>query len=170
MVTPKSARDILINEVKEIHSGERQLSRVLPKLLKRVQSESLKEKLQQRQEQGAIIIEGIDKALERMEVTKARPKNVAVEGLIEDINQHLEEIEDPRLLDPVVLASIQKIEHYCIAAWGTARSLASSQGEQSIVSLMERALNDGKKYDEEMTELAEREVNPAMEREPEPAD
>ena len=170
MVTPKSARDILIKELKEIHSGERQLSRVLPKLLKRVQSEQLRQKLQQRQEQGATIIEGLDKALEQMEVTKARPKNVAVEGLIEDINQHMEEIEDPTLLDPVLLASIQKIEHYCIAAWGTARSLATSQGEQSIVALMEQALNDGKKYDQEMTELAEREVNPAMERELEPAD
>ena len=113
-----------------------------------------------------MLIEGLDSAFEEMEVTKARPKNVAAEGLIEDVNQHLEEIEDPKLLDPVLLASIQKIEHYCIAAWGTARSLAASQGEKTVVQLMERALKDGKKYDEEMTDLAEKEVNPAMEMEP----
>ncbi len=70
----------------------------------------------------------------------------------------------------MLLASIQKIEHYCIAAWGTAKSLANAQGEKTVVELMEQALNEGKRYDEEMTELAEREVNPAMERELEPAE
>ncbi len=97
-----------------------------------------------------------------MEVTKARPKNVAAEGLIEDINQHLEEIEDPKLLDPVLLASIQKVEHYCVAAWGTATSLGRLLGQKKVVQLMERALDDGKRYDQELTELAEKELNPAM--------
>ena len=170
MAKPKTSRDILVTELKEIHSAERQLSRILPKLAKRTQSEPLRAKLEERMEQGTILIEGLDRALEEMEVTKARPKNVAVEGLIEDINQHMEEIEDPKLLDPVLLSSIQKVEHYCIAAWGTARSLAKSHGEQTVVELMELALRDGKKYDEEMTELAESEVNPAMQLELEPAE
>jgi ferritin-like metal-binding protein YciE len=169
MAKPKNSRDILITELKEIHSAERQLSRVLPKLAKRTQSEPLRAKLEERMEQGTMLIEGLDRALEEMEVTKARPKNVAVEGLIEDINQHMEEIEDPKLLDPVLLASMQKVEHYCIAAWGTARSLAKAHQEQTVVELMEVALRDGKRYDEEMTELAESEVNPAMQREMEPA-
>ena len=166
----KSPRDILVNELKEIHSAERQMSRFLPKLTKRADSEELKKKLQERQEQGEMIIEGLDEAFDHMDVTKARPKNVAVEGLIEDISQHMDSIEDPQLLDPVLLAGIQKIEHYCIAAWGTARSLAQQQGEKTVVQLMERALKQGKEYDDQMTELAEREVNPAMERELESAD
>ena len=164
MVMLKSARDILVNELKEIHSAERQLSRVLPRLMKRVESEPLRKKLEERQGQGEILIQGLDEAFNQMEVTKARPKNVAVEGLIEDINQHLEEIKDTKLLDPVLLASIQKVEHYCIAAWGTARSLADRQGERTVVKLMERALKEGKQYDDEMTQLAESEVNPEMER------
>ena len=170
MVMLKSARDILVNELKEIHSAERQLSRVLPRLMKRVESEPLRKKLEERQGQGEILIQGLDEAFNQMEVTKARPKNVAIEGLIEHINQHLEEIKDAKLLDPVLLASIQKVEHYCIAAWGTARSLADRQGERTVVKLMERALKEGKQYDEEMTQLAESEVNPAMERSLEPAE
>ena len=170
MVMLKSARDILVNELKEIHSAERQLSRVVPKLMKRVESEPLRQMLEQRLRQGEILIEGLDEAFGQMEVTKARPKNVAVEGLIEDINQHLEEIKEANLLDPVLLASIQKVEHYCIAAWGTARSLADRQGEQDVVKLMEQALSEGKQYDDEMTQLAEKELNPAMERELEPAE
>ena len=162
MPTPKSARDILVTELKEIHSAERQLSRAMPKLLRRIQSDSLKQKLNDRLEQGTLIIDSLDDAFERMEVTKARPKNIAAEGLIEDINQHLDELDDPKLLEPVLLASIQKIEHYCIAAWGTAASLGRLIGEQELVQVMERALKQGKAYDEQLTELAERELNPAM--------
>jgi len=170
MPVPRSPQDILTTELKEIYSAERQLSRALPKLVKRVDSGPLKQKLEQRLQEGETIIEGLDKIFEQMEVTKARPKNIAVEGLIEDINEHLEQIDEPKLLDPVILASLQKVEHYCIAAWGTARSLAQAQKEQPVVQLMERALKEGKQYDEQMTQLAEREVNPAMERELEPVE
>ncbi|HEX8224650.1 MAG TPA: DUF892 family protein [Allosphingosinicella sp.] len=162
MAKPKSALDILVKELKEIHSAERQMSRLVPKLLKRIDSESLRKRLETRRDQGAMIIEGLDEIFEEMEVTKARPKNVAAEGLIEDVNQHLEEIDDPRLLDPVLLASIQKIEHYCVAAWGTAASLGRLLNENKVVQLMERALRDGKQYDEELTQLAEKEINPRM--------
>ena len=60
MSAPKSARDILLTELKEIHSAERQMSRALPKLLRQIQSEELKRMLEQRREQGATIIEELD--------------------------------------------------------------------------------------------------------------
>ena len=162
MPAPRSAQEILTTELKEIYSAEQQLSRAIPRLAKRVSSERLREMLQQRREQGATLLEELDRAFEEMEVRRGRAKNVAAEGLIEDVNQHLEEIQDERLLDPVLLASVQKIEQYCIAAWGTARSLGRLLGQERVVQAMERVLEEGKRYDEEMTRLAEEEVNPAM--------
>jgi ferritin-like metal-binding protein YciE len=97
-----------------------------------------------------------------MEITKARPKNVAAEGLLEDINQHLEEIQDDRLLEPVLVAGIQKLEHYCIAAWGTARSMGKLLDEERVIKSMERVLDEGKELDEQLTRLAEEELNPMM--------
>jgi ferritin-like metal-binding protein YciE len=158
----KSPQDLLTQEVKEIHSAERQLSRAIPKLAKAAGSEKLREMLQRRREQGAILIEALDEALEEMEVTKARVKNVAIEGLIEDATQHVEEIEDEKMLDAALIGAVQKVEHYCIAAWGTTRSMGQLFGQQKVVEAMERALEEGKRYDEEMTQLAESEVNPAM--------
>jgi ferritin-like metal-binding protein YciE len=158
----RSPQDLLTQEVKEIHSAERQLSRAIPKLAKAVGSDKLREMLQRRREQGAILIEALDEALEEMEVGKARVKNVAIEGLIEDASQHVEEIEDEKMLDAALIGAVQKIEHYCIAAWGTTRSMGQLFGQQKVVEVMERALEEGKRYDEEMTRLAESEVNPAM--------
>ena len=158
----KSPQDLLTQEVKEIHGAERQLSRAIPKLAKAAGSEKLREMLQRRREQGAILIEALDEALEEMEVSKARVKNVAIEGLIEDATQHVDEIDNEKMLDAALIGAVQKVEHYCIAAWGTARSMGQLFGQQKVVEAMEQAIEEGKRYDEEMTQLAESEINPAM--------
>jgi ferritin-like metal-binding protein YciE len=158
----RSAEDILTTELKEIYSAERQLSRMLPRLSKKVSSDRLRDMLEQRREQSTMLMEQLDEALEEMEVSKGRVKNPAAEGLLDDATQHLEQIEDDKLIDPVLLSDIQKIEHYCIAAWGTARSLGRLLDEQKVVKAMEQVLDDGKRFDEELTKLAEQEINPQM--------
>jgi len=158
----KAPQDLLTQEIKEIHSAERQLSRAIPKLAKAVSSEKLREMLQRRKEQGAILIESLDEALEEMEVSKARVKNATIEGLIEDATQHIDEINDEKMLDAALIGAVQKVEHYCIAAWGTARAMGELFGQPKVVEAMQTAIDEGKRYDEEMTQLAQSEVNPAM--------
>ncbi|MDB5450543.1 MAG: hypothetical protein JWQ52_1671 [Phenylobacterium sp.] len=162
MPSPRSPEDILATELKEIYSAERQLIRTLPRLTRRVQHPRLKEMLETRRQQGETLIEELDNAFEQMDVPKSRPKNVAAEGLLEDINDHLEQIQDPRMLEPILIAGIQKLEHYCIAAWGTARSMGRLLGQEPVIRAMDHVLDEGKRMDEELTQLAEDEVNPAM--------
>src|SRR3954465_14410622 len=162
MPVPRSPEDLLTTELKEIYSAERQLTRALPKLQKQVASERLREMLNKRRNQGTALIEQLDEIFEEMKVSKGRLKNVAAEGLLEDMNQHVEEIKEEKLLDPVLLASLQKVEHYCIAAWGTAASMGRLMGQKAVVETMEKVLEEGKQFDSELTKLAEQEVNPAM--------
>jgi ferritin-like metal-binding protein YciE len=162
MAALRSAEDLFHNELKEIHSAERQLSRSLPKLMKQVSSDRVRHLLDQRREQAANLLEQLDEAFDEMDVRKVRHKNVAAEGLIEDANQHIEQIDDERFLDPLLIAAMQKIEHYCIAAWGTAASMGRLLGEEKIIQTMERVLEEGKRFDAEMTRIAEEEVNPKM--------
>jgi ferritin-like metal-binding protein YciE len=162
MSAPKTAQDILVTELKEIYSAERQFSRAVPKLSRAISSQGLRDALQGRRDQGAGIIDELDSIFEDMGVTKARPKNVAAEGLIEDMNEHLEEIDNPAFLDAVLLGAVQKLEHYCIAAWATSASLGRLLNQPAVVSLMERVLEEGKRDDQALTQLAESEINPAM--------
>jgi ferritin-like metal-binding protein YciE len=74
----------------------------------------------------------------------------------------VQEIEAGPALDTVLIAAIQKTEHYCIAAWGTVRSLAQALEQNDVARAMERALKEGKAYDERLTELAEQEVTPLL--------
>jgi ferritin-like metal-binding protein YciE len=156
------ATELLVLELQEIHSAESQLSRMLPRLGKSARSETLSGMLETRQAQGQRLIEEIESSLEEMEDSPGRKKNVAAEGLINDLREHVQEIEQGPALDAVLIAGIQKTEHYCIAAWGTAKSLGEATGQTRIVKTMERVLKEGKTLDEELTQLAEREITPAL--------
>src|SRR5215213_219602 len=107
----RSAEDLLTTELKQIHSAERQLSRALPRLARQVDSDRLRQMLDQRREQGAGLIERIEDALEEMRTTKGRPKNIVAEALIEDANDRLGDIEEDAMIDAFVLAAVQKTEH-----------------------------------------------------------
>ena len=162
MPAMRSPQDLMMMELKEIYSAEKQLMRALPKLQKQVTSQRLRQMLDRRREQGMETLEHLDEIFDEMQTRKGRVKNLAAEGLLEDMLQHLDEIEDEAMLDAVLLASMQKLEHYCIAAWGTVASMGRLMGQRSAVNAMERLLAEGKRFDGELTTLAEREINPAM--------
>lgn len=156
------ATELLQLELQEIHSAENQLARMLPRIVKASESEKLQQMLEERQQQGERLIQELETVFDEMEASPGRKKNVAAEGLINDIREHIQEIEQGPALDAVLIAAIQKTEHYCIAAWGTARSLAQAVGEESTVEAMERALKEGKTMDEQLTKLAEQEITPQL--------
>jgi len=156
------ANELLVLELQEIHSAETQLARQLPRLSKAVQSATLREMLDERLEEGERIIKDIEGVFDELEGSPGRRRNPAAEGLINDAREHLQEIDRGPALDCVLIGAMQKTEHYCIAAWGTAKALAQAVKQKSAASAMERALKEGGRYDESLTDLAEKEVTPAL--------
>lgn len=154
--------ELLVLELQQIHSAESQLARQLPRLSKAVQSDRLREMLDERLEEGERILKEVENALDEMEASPGRRKNVAAEGLINDAREHVQEMERGPALDCTLIGSIQKTEHYCIAAWGTARALAKATGQKAAVTAMDRALKEGGPYDEKLTALAEKEITPEL--------
>ena len=160
-VAPDGA-ELLALELQQIRSAESELSRVLPSLAQAVESEELRELLQLREQQGKRILGELEAAFDELEEDPPEKKNPAAEGLIEAAQERVREIEEGPALDAALIAGIQKVEHYCIAAWGTAKSLAKATGHETTVRAMEQELKDGKRLDEKLTELAEKEVTPAL--------
>lgn len=156
------AKELLVLELQEIHSAENQLARVLPKLIKAADSEALGKMLEERQSQGERLITEVEAALEELDESPGRKKNVAAEGLVNDAREHVQEIDRGPALDAVLIGALQKTEHYCIAAWGTTRALAEALENTTVVKSMERALKEGKTVDEQFTKLAEQEVTPSL--------
>jgi ferritin-like metal-binding protein YciE len=156
------ATELLVLELQEIHSAESQLSRVLPRLAKALDSEELGTLMEERLTEGERIIKEIEAVFEEMDESPGRKKNVAAEGLINDAREHVQEIEAGPALDAVLIGAMQKTEHYCIAAWGTARALAQAVGQKAATRAMERALKEGGPFDERLTKLAAEEITPAL--------
>lgn len=156
------AQDLMLNELREIHSAENQLTKNLPRLMKLVETDSFRQMLETRLDQGERLIEQIDDIFDEMDTSPGRKRNVAAEGLITDLREHTQEIEEGPALDAAMIAGIQKTEHYCIAAWGTAKALGQALGEEHVIRAMQQAIDEGKEMDRELTRLAEEEVTPQL--------
>jgi ferritin-like metal-binding protein YciE len=156
------ATELLVLELQEIHSAESQLSRVLPRLSKSLDSEELGTLMEERLVEGERIIREIEAVFDEMDESPGRKKNVAAEGLINDAREHVQEIEAGPALDAVLIGAMQKTEHYCIAAWGTAKALAQAVGQKTATRAMERALKEGGPFDERLTKLAASKITPAL--------
>jgi ferritin-like metal-binding protein YciE len=154
--------ELLVLELQEIHSAENQLSRILPRLAKAAESATLQKMLEERLAEGERLLKDVETGLDELEASPGRKKNVAAEGLVNDAREHVQEIAAGPALDAVLIGALQKTEHYCIAAWGTVRALGQALGQKDIARAMERALKEGKAYDERLTELAEQEVTPGL--------
>ena len=154
--------ELLVLELQDIHSAERQLAAVLPRMAKAMRSGELKQMMEERLTKGEMLLRDIEGALEEEGESPGRKKNVAAEGLIADAREQMQEIESGPALDSVLTAAMQKTEHYCIASWGTAKALASATGQTTAVRAMDRALKDGGKFDERLTQLAESKLMPAL--------
>jgi ferritin-like metal-binding protein YciE len=154
--------ELLATELREIYSAEKQLSRALPKIMKTVESDGVKQHIETRVERGERLVQELERGLESLGESPGRKKNVVAEALIADIQEHIQEIDRGPALDAILIGALQKTEHYCIAAWGTARAMAEEIGEDEIVQSMQRGIDEGKEMDQELTRLAEEEVMPML--------
>jgi ferritin-like metal-binding protein YciE len=153
---------LLALELQQIQSAEDQLARELPRFAKTVESAALRRLLEQRLKQGRRLRREVDGALKRMDGGSRPRRNAAAQGLINDARERVRDVQAGPALDAVVIAGIQKTEHYCMAAWGTAKSLARATGSKEATRTMDSALKEGKVLDRELTRVAEREVTPAL--------
>jgi ferritin-like metal-binding protein YciE len=156
----QSPQELLVHELHGIEDAETEASRALEGQLEDVENSQLQRLLQRRMQQGQRLLKEVQKNLEKLNGQEGGRENEAARGLIREAQQLLQEIEAPDIKEAVLIASVQKLEHYCIAVWGTVKAIAREMGEEQLAKAMERALKEGYKLDEELTRLAESRINP----------
>lgn len=155
----QTAQELLAYEVRKIEDAESQASKALQQMSRDVRNKQLAQLLEQRLKQGQRILETARKASEKLDGKSPRAQNAAARGLIEEAQSLVGEVRTPEMKEAAVIAGAQGLEHYCIAAWGTVKALAREAGEQELVKAMERAVEEGYRWDEQMSKLAEGRVN-----------
>jgi len=155
----KTLQDLFVHSLSDIYSAEKQLTKALPKLARAASNPKLSAAFEAHLEETRGQIERIDQVVEACDLKLKRMKCAAMEGLVEEGHEVIEEIEKGPVLDAALIAAAQKVEHYEISSYGTLCVLAKQLGFKEAVPLLKATLGEEKSTDEKLSVLAESETN-----------
>lgn len=155
----KSLQDLLVDQLKDLYSAEHQILKALPKMAKAASSEELREGFEEHLRQTEKQVERLDEICEQLEVSPRGKACQALEGLVKEGKELMEEDAEPEVLDAGLIAAAQKVEHYEMASYGCARTWAEQLGLSEVARLLQETFEEEKETDEKLTKLAEQGVN-----------
>lgn len=154
-MTVKTIEELFIHELSDIYSAEKQLTKALPKLARASSSPALAAAFESHLEETQGQVERIDQIVELLGIRLKRIKCAAMEGLVEEGKEVIDEIAKGPLRDAALIGGGNKVEHYEIASYGTLAAMAKKLGYKDAVPLLLETLNEEKAADQKLTLLAE---------------
>ncbi len=154
-----SLESLFVDQLKDLYNAEQQIMKALPKMAKAASNSELKSGFEQHLEQTKKQAERLEQIFEELEIQPKGKKCVAMEGLIEEGQSIIKDATQPNVLDAGLIAAAQKVEHYEIAGYGTARTYASLLGLSEAANLLQETLTEEEQTDRKLTDLAETSIN-----------
>jgi ferritin-like metal-binding protein YciE len=155
-----SLEPLMIEELRDILDAEKQVTKALPKMARAASSEQLRAAFEEHQQQTSGQIQRLNQVFEEIGERPRGKTCEAMKSLIEEGQQMLEEVEPGPTRDALLIASAQKVEHYEMAAYGTARTFAALLGHREAARLLEETLEQEKETDARLTNIAVSVSNP----------
>jgi ferritin-like metal-binding protein YciE len=155
----KTLSDLLVHELKDLMSAEKQLTKALPKMVKAATNEDLKRAIEEHLEETQGQVERLEAIFGELDIPNRGTKCKAMEGLIQEGKEILEQDMDDEVRDAAIIAAAQRVEHYEIAGYGCARTFAQMLGHDRAAALLQETLDEEKAADEKLTEIAMQSVN-----------
>ena len=155
----KTLDDLFHETLKDIYYAEKKILTTLPKMAKAAQSEELQAAFEKHEGETEGQVDRLEKVFEMIEQPAKGKTCDAINGMIDESKEIMKEFRGSAALDAGLLAAAQAVEHYEISRYGTLKTWAKELGLDEAVSLLEETLEEEKKTDEALTELAESAVN-----------
>lgn len=153
--------DLFVEELRDIHSAERQLTKALPRMAKAAQSPKLRQAFESHLKETERQIERLDRIFSELEERATGKKCVGMEGLVAEGKEMMQEDGEPAVIDAALIAAAQRVEHYEIAAYGCVRNYADLLGYTAAARLLQQSLDEEEAADAKLSALAEGGVNAA---------
>ncbi len=157
-----SLKDLYIDELKDLLSAEKQLTKAIPKMAKAASSKELRNGFETHLEQTKGHVQRLEEIFTMLNAKGGGKKCVGMEGIIQEGEEVMSEDYDSDVMDAALISAAQRVEHYEIAAYGTACTYAELLGESEHASLLGQTLEEEKETDEKLTELS-KQINVAAE-------
>ena len=155
----KDLNELFLDTLKDIYSAERQILKALPKMAKAASSDELRAAFEKHHDETETHVERLDKIFEALGKAARGKKCDAIEGIIDEGKEIMEEYAEKPALDAGLLAAAQAVEHYEISRYGTLKAWAQKLNMPEAVKLLDQTLAEEKKTDETLTKIAETAVN-----------
>jgi ferritin-like metal-binding protein YciE len=151
--------DLYTDLLKDLYSAEKQLVKALPKMVRAAQASDLQKAFQDHLSQTEGQVERLEQIFSDLEASPRGKKCVGMEGLIEEGSEIMQEDAEPDVMDAGLIAAAQKVEHYEIASYGTARTWAQQLGYDKAARLLQETLDEEGEANKKLTAIAESHVN-----------
>jgi ferritin-like metal-binding protein YciE len=150
---------ILVDLMKDIYYAEKKITKALAKMAKKCSNEQLRDAFDTHRAETEDQIQKLERAFDTIGQKVKAKKCAAMDGLVEESDEHMKEFEKGAGLDAALLIGAQKVEHYEIAAYGSMRSIAETLGYTEAAGIFEDILEQERDTDEKLTQLAESVIN-----------
>jgi ferritin-like metal-binding protein YciE len=151
--------ELLEDELKDIYSAETQLIHALPKMAKAAESNDLRAAFEQHLEQTRVHVQRIEEICSDLKTTPGGKNCAGMEGLIKEGEEVIQSNAESEPKQAALIGAAQRVEHYEIAAYGTARAHARQLGYLKAVEFLSQTLEEEKETDKKLTKVAENRVN-----------
>jgi ferritin-like metal-binding protein YciE len=152
----ESLEKLLVHELKDLYSAEHQILKALPKMAKAAANAELRDAFETHLKQTEEQVRRLETIFESLEGSPAGKKCKGMEGLVEEGKEVLEEEMPEDLRDAALIGAAQQVDHYEIAAYGTARAFAERLGMRDAVRLLQTTLDEEGEADKRLTSIAQR--------------
>jgi ferritin-like metal-binding protein YciE len=153
--------DLYIHELKDLYSAEQQLTKALPKMAKAAANENLVAGFQEHLEQTKQHAQRLEQILSSHQQTTRGTKCKGMEGILAEGAEMIAEKADAEVKDAGLIAAAQRVEHYEMAGYGTARTYAELLGDQEGAKLLQTTFEEERQTDQKLTKLAKSAINVA---------
>jgi ferritin-like metal-binding protein YciE len=145
---------LLIEEVKDIYDFEKKLTRAIPKMAKGATSEELSSALMEHLEVTKGQVERLEEVFRLLGTAPKAKPCAGMKGIIEEGDETLAQDGEETLLDLAIIGGARRVEHYEMAAYSTAVSLAEQSGKQEVADLLQETFDEEREADEALSTLA----------------
>lgn len=159
MAKQKTLNDLFLETLKDVYYAEKQGVRGLQKAAKASQSDMLRQALEQHREETQGQVERLEQVFEMLGKPARGTNCEAIQGITAEMQEVMEDFGESPAADAALIGSIQAMEHYEIARYGTLKTWAGQLGMQEAADLLDETLQEEKKTDERLTEIAEQSAN-----------
>src|ERR1700710_989068 len=157
----KDLNELFLDTLKDIYYAEKQILKALPKMAKAANSDKLRAAFEKHHDETEGQVERLERIFELIDKPARRKTCDAILGILDEGKEIMDEYKGAEALDAGMLAAAQAVEHYEISRYGTLKQWAQQLGMKDAVKLLDATLQEEKKTDESLTELAESAVNVA---------